>query len=70
MAKTLIDIPDELMRDARNALGPGTTKAEAVREGLRVLVRTARQREGIRWLAEEDPLADLRDDEVRAGARR
>ena len=70
MTKTLIDIPDELLAEARAVIGPNTTKADAVRTALAELIRRHRQRAVIDWVVETDPLADLRDPEVRAAARR
>jgi Arc/MetJ family transcription regulator len=70
MSKTLVDIPDELMAEARLALGPGTTKADAVRTALTNLVVRHRQEATIDWLVSDDPLADLRDPAVRSSARR
>lgn len=69
MTKTLIDIPEELLREAMDVLN-AKTKAEAVRTALDLVTRQHRQREAIRWIAENDPLRDLRDPEVRAAARR
>lgn len=70
MARTLIDIPDELLAEARAILGPRATKAETVRRALSEMVRRHRQREAVEWLASTDALADLNDPEVRGSARR
>jgi Arc/MetJ family transcription regulator len=70
MTKTLIDIPDDLLAEARAALGDGTTKADAVRTALAELVRRHHQTATLDWLVTRDPLADLMDPEVRAAARR
>jgi Arc/MetJ family transcription regulator len=70
MTKTLIDIPDELLAEARSAIGEGTTKADAVRTALTELVRRHRQAQVLDWIVEADPLADLRNSEVRDSARR
>ena len=70
MAKTLIDIPDELLEQARQALGGNVTKADAVRTALAELVRRHRQRAAVDWFVTTDPLVDLRDPAVRAAARR
>lgn len=69
MTKTLIDIPDDLMAEAMEALGV-STKAEAVRTALARVARQESQREAVRWIAESGVLADLNDPEVRAAARR
>jgi Arc/MetJ family transcription regulator len=70
VAKTLIDIPDELMAEARAIVGPDSTKAETVRRALTEMIRRHRQREAVEWLASTDALGDLNDPEVRAAARR
>jgi hypothetical protein len=41
-----------------------------VNAGLSLLVRLHDQRETIDWIASTDPIADLRDPDVRAAARR
>lgn len=69
MTRTLVDIPDDLMEEARAVVGPNATKVETVTRSLREMVQRHRQLENIAWLAEADPLASLRDPEVRAGAR-
>lgn len=70
MAKTLIDIDEDLLERARATLGPHTTKKDAVNTALSKLVRLHDQRETIDWIIATDPVADLRDPEVRAAARR
>jgi Arc/MetJ family transcription regulator len=70
MAKTLIDVDAELLERARAALGPNTTKKDAVNTALSKLVRLHDQRAAIDWIIATDPVADLRDPEVRAAARR
>jgi Arc/MetJ family transcription regulator len=70
MAKTLIDVDEGLLERARAALGPNTTKKDAVNTALSKLVRLHDQRETIDWIIATDPVADLRDPEVRAAARR
>jgi Arc/MetJ family transcription regulator len=70
MGKTLIDIPDDLMAEARAILGPNSTKAETVRRALSEMVRVHRQREAVEWFASTDSLGDLNDPEVRDAARR
>lgn len=70
MTKTLVDIPDDLMADAQQALGPKTTKAQAVRQALVEMVQRHRQLAAIDWLETTDALGDLADPEVKAAARR
>lgn len=70
MAVTSVDIDEELMSAAMEVFGPHTTKAAAIRQSLALAVRLHRQAETIAWLAEADPLADLRDETVRRDARR
>lgn len=70
MTKTLVDIPDELMEAAREALGPGASKAETVRTALAEFVRRRRQAATIDWFTGTDIIADLRDPAVREAARR
>ena len=66
----MIDVEDELLARARAILGPGTSKKDAVNMALSQLVRLHEQRDTIEWFAAADPLADLRDPEVLAAARR
>ena len=70
MTKTLVDIPDDLMEAARAVIGKDATKAETVRTALQELVTRHRQRTAIDWFTGTDVVADLRDPEVRAAARR
>lgn len=70
MAVTSVDIDEQLLRDAMEVFGPNATKAATIRGALELAVRTNRQRQTIDWLADEDPLADLRDEGVRRDARR
>jgi len=70
MSKTLIDVDDSLLERARVILGPGATKKDAVNTALSKLVRLHDQRDTIEWIAATDPIADLRDPQVRAAARR
>ncbi|NNH70237.1 type II toxin-antitoxin system VapB family antitoxin [Nocardia uniformis] len=67
MAKTLIDIPDDLMEQARQVTG-GATKTETVRTALRLLVRQQQQHDAIAWFADNDVF--LTDDELKAEAER
>jgi Arc/MetJ family transcription regulator len=69
LTKNLIEIPDELMASAMEALGT-TTKAETVRTALELVTRQQRQRDFISWVAETAPLESLNDPEIRASARR
>jgi len=70
MSKTLIDVDEALLERARVILGPGTTKKDAVNTALSKLVRLHDQRDTIEWITATDPIADLRDPQVRAAARR
>jgi Arc/MetJ family transcription regulator len=70
VSKTLIDVNEDLLARARAILGPGVTKKDAVNTALSKLVRLHDQRETIDWIVATDPIADLRDPEVRAAARR
>jgi hypothetical protein len=70
MTKTLIDIPEDLMEAARAVIGKDATKAETVRTALQEMVQRHRQRTAVDWFTETDVVADLRDSEVRASARR
>jgi Arc/MetJ family transcription regulator len=70
MSKTLIDVDDALLERARVILGPGATKKVAVNTALSKLVRLHDQRDTIGWITAADPIADLRDPQVRAAARR
>jgi Arc/MetJ family transcription regulator len=70
VSKTLIDVDEDLLGRARAILGPHTTKKDAVNTALSKLVRLHEQRETIDWIIATDPVADLRDPEVRAAARR
>jgi Arc/MetJ family transcription regulator len=70
MAKTLIDVDEYLLERARVILGPGATKKHAVNTALSKLVRLHDQRETVDWVIATDPIAELRDPEIRAAARR
>ena len=70
MSKTLIDVDDELLERARQLIGPGTTKRQAVDVALSRFVRIHAQREAVDWIAATDPVGDLRDPAVKASARR
>ena len=54
----------------KSILGSGATKKQAVNAALSRLVRMHDQRAAIDWIAATDPIADLRDPDVRAAARR
>lgn len=58
--KTLIDIDDDLLERARQLIGPNTTKRDAVNAALSRFVRLHAQREAVDWIAEVDPVAELR----------
>ena len=68
MTKILVDVDDALMARARQLLG-GATKKDTVNEALSYLVRMRSQQEVLDWFRDTDPLADLRDPEIRAHAR-
>ena len=71
MSKILVDVDDDLLARAQKLLGDlGRTKKNTVNEALSYLVRMQSQQEVLDWLRDTDPLADLRDPEVRAQARR
>lgn len=70
MAKTLIDIDEDLLTRARAILGPTTSKKDAVNTALSKLVRLHEQREAVDWIITTDPAADLRNPDIRAAARR
>jgi len=69
MAVTSIDLPPDLVEEAKRATGQTTTKA-TVTVALETVVRLARQREAIDAMARMDWLSDLLDPEVMASARR
>jgi Arc/MetJ family transcription regulator len=69
MTKRLVDIDDELLEEARRALGTTTLK-DTVNEALRLTVQTATRRD----ITQEDidrfvkATVDLRNPEIMAGA--
>jgi Arc/MetJ family transcription regulator len=69
MTKRLVDIDDEILEEARRALGTTTLK-DTVNESLRVTVRASMRRD----LTQQDierfvkATADLRDPEIMTGA--
>jgi Arc/MetJ family transcription regulator len=69
VAKTLLDIPDELMEEARKTLGPRATKAETVRVALKEMVRRHKLEEMMARL-DAGSLSDLDDPEVVRSAQR
>jgi Arc/MetJ family transcription regulator len=69
VTKTLVEIPDELMEDARKAVGPKATKAETVRIALAELVRR-RKLEAMMARLDEGALSDLDDPEIVRSAQR
>ncbi len=69
MSRTLVDIPDELLAEARRIAGPGMSKAGTVRLALTEMVRRHRQLEAVEWFAESDALGDLNDPDVQKRAR-
>ena len=68
MSKILVDVDDDLMARAQQLIGG--TKKDTVNEALSYLVRMRSQQGVLDWLRDTDPLADLRDPEVRAQARK
>lgn len=69
MTRTLLDIPDELMEEARKTLGPRATKAETVRVALREMVRRRKLEEMMARL-DAGALSDLDDPDVVRSAER
>lgn len=70
MSKVLVEVPDELMAAAVAAAGPGATKSSTIRNALQRSVDLAEQTDLLDWMVAEDPLADLRDPDVRRSANR
>jgi Arc/MetJ family transcription regulator len=68
MAKTVVDLDDELLAEAARMLGT-TTKKDTVNRALAELVQRRRRQDLVSWLS-SDPLPDLRDPEVRDQAWR
>lgn len=62
MAKTVVDLDDELLAEAARVLGT-TTKKDTVNRALAELVGRRRRQDLVEWLG-SDPLPDLRDPEV------
>jgi Arc/MetJ family transcription regulator len=69
MTKTLVDIPDELMDEARQLLGPAATKAETVRVALAEMIRHRKLRAMMDRL-DAGALRDLDDPDVVRSAQR
>ena len=69
MAKTLMDIPEELLAEAAEVAGT-STKKDTVIVALEQLVARRRRSKGIEWLSSSSALADLSDPEVVRSARR
>lgn len=63
VTRTLPDIPDELMEEARKTLVPRATKAETVRVALREMVRRRKLEETMARL-DAGALRDLDDPDV------
>ncbi|MDN5934220.1 MAG: type II toxin-antitoxin system VapB family antitoxin [Pseudonocardia sp.] len=59
MAKTVVDLDDELLAEAARVLGT-TTKKDTVNRALAELVGRRRRQDLVEWLG-SDPLPDLRD---------
>lgn len=70
MSKTLIEIPDDLLDEARAVVGPNASKAETVRTALTQMVRRRRQAATLDWFAASDAIGDLNNPDVRRSARR
>jgi Arc/MetJ family transcription regulator len=68
MSRSLIDIDDDLLREAGEVLG-ATTKKATVNEALNRVIRVSKAREHIRHLR-EGMAQDLADPAVVAGAQR
>lgn len=68
MAKTVIDVDDELLAIASEVLGT-TTKKDTVNGALAEIVKRKQRSDLIEWLA-TDPLPDLRDPQVMGRAWR
>lgn len=68
MTKRLVDIDDDLLAAAREALG-ATTMKETVNRALKEAVDLAARRESLLRLS-DDAFSDLRDPAVRASAWR
>jgi Arc/MetJ family transcription regulator len=69
VAKTLIDIPEELLAEAAEVAGT-STKKDTVIVALEQLVARRRRAKGIEWLSSSSALADLTDPDVVRSARR
>jgi Arc/MetJ family transcription regulator len=69
VTRTLVDIPDELMEQARRVVGPNSTKAETVRVALAEMVRRHELR-GMMARLDAGALRDLDDPEVIRSAQR
>ena len=68
MSKILVDVDDDMLARAQQLIGG--TKKDTVNQALSYLVRMRSQQGVLDWLRDTDPLADLRDPEVRAQARK
>jgi Arc/MetJ family transcription regulator len=69
MAKTLIDVDDQLLADARTLLGT-TTKKDTVNAALRAVIERQRRVEAFEDTRAQSFLADLTDPKVREQAWR
>lgn len=56
LVQMLVDIPDVLLEQDRQAIG-GATKTETIQTALRLLVQQRRQQEAIAWLVESAPFS-------------
>lgn len=69
MAKTLVDIDEDLLGKAAEIAGT-RTKKDTITVALRELVLRGERAKGIAWLRESAALADLDRPEVVHGSRR
>jgi Arc/MetJ family transcription regulator len=69
VTRTLVDIPDELLEEARSLLGTGTSKAETVRVALAEMVRR-RKLAAMMDRLDAGTLGDLDDTDVVRSAQR
>jgi Arc/MetJ family transcription regulator len=68
VAKTLVDIDEDLLSRAVTVLG-ATTKKDAVNWALQEVVGRDDRARGLAWLSSTSALADLSDPEVVRAAR-
>jgi len=68
MAITSMDIPRELLDELKEMKGMGTNR-EAVLYALNEVIRREHQLDAITWMHDNDPLADLRNRQIKEQAR-